>query len=85
MPATSRALPTAEEIGQLVPIGRIAKQTPYSADFLRQLARSGKIRAFKLHRDWLATPAAIRDYLENQATRHEQELLAIRDSERSLQ
>jgi len=88
MSATSRALPTAEEIGELVPIGRIAKQTPYSADFLRQLARTGKIRAFtlnRLNRDWLATPAAIRDYLENQATRHEKELLAIREAERSLQ
>ena len=84
MSAISRALPTAEEIGDLVPIGRIAKQTPYSADFLRQLARTGKIRAFKFHRDWLATPAAIRDYLENQATRHERELLAIREAERSM-
>ncbi len=59
-------LPTAEEIGNLVWIGRIAKETPYTADFLRQLARSGKIRAFKLHRDWMTTPDAIRDYLKSQ-------------------
>ena len=39
-------LPPAEEIGTLVSIGRIAKQTPYSPDFLRQLARSGKLRAY---------------------------------------
>ena len=44
------ALPTAEEIGALVSIGRIAKETPYSADFLRQLARSGKLRAYKWRR-----------------------------------
>jgi hypothetical protein len=77
-------LPTAEEIGTLVPIGLIAKQTPYSADFLRQLARSGKIRAYKLHRDWLTTPAAVRQYLQNQQRRHEHELDLLRASERGL-
>ena len=68
------ALPTAEEIGTLVPIGRVAKNTPYSADFLRQLARSGKIRAYKLHRDWLTTPDAVHDYLKSQTKRHEKAL-----------
>ena len=80
----AKSLPTAEEIGRLVPIGRIAGQTPYSADFLSQLARSGKIRAFKLNRDWLTTPEAIVDYLKAQASRHEQQLVAIKASERSL-
>ena len=78
------ALPTAEEIGALVPIGRIAKETPYSADFLRQLARSGKLRAYKLNRDWMTTPAAILDYLRSQQRRHEQHLTLLRTSERSL-
>jgi hypothetical protein len=82
--APRSALPTAEEIGALVPIGRIAKQTPYSADFLRQLARSGKLRAYKLNRDWLTTPAAVRHYLQNQLRRHKRELDSLRASERSL-
>jgi hypothetical protein len=77
-------LPTAEEIGSLVPIGRIAKETPYSADFLRQLARSGKIRAFKLNRDWLTTPAAIRDYLKSQTKRHEKALSLLQSAERAF-
>lgn len=77
-------LPTAEEIGNLVSIGRIANSTPYSADFLRQLARSGKLRAYKLNRDWLTTPEAIRDYLKTQSARHEQQLKAIKAAERSL-
>jgi hypothetical protein len=78
------ALPTAEENGALVPIGRIAKETPYSADFLRQLARSGKLRAYKLNHDWLTTPAAILDYIRSQQRRHEQQLTLLRTSERSL-
>jgi len=77
-------LPSAEEMGTLVPIGRIAKQTPYSADFLRQLARSGKIRAYKLNRDWLTTPAAVRLYLKNQQRRHQHELDLLCASERRL-
>jgi hypothetical protein len=78
------ALPTAEEIGALVSIGRIAKETPYSADFLRQLSRSGKLRAYKLNRDWMTTPAAMLDYLRSQQRRHEQQLTLLRTSERSL-
>ena len=78
------ALPMAEEIGALVSIGRIAKETPYSADLLRQLARSGKLRAYKLNRDWMTTPAAMLDYLRSQQRRHEQQLTLLRTSERSL-
>jgi hypothetical protein len=78
------ALPTAEEIGNLVPIGRIARDTPYSADFLRQLARSGKIRAYKIHRDWLTTPDAVRDYLKSQTKRHEKALSLMQAAEKAL-
>ena len=77
-------LPTAEEIGKLLPIGRIAKDTPYSADFLRQLARSGKIRAFKLNRDWLTTPEVVLLYLQNQRSRYERKIEALHEAERSL-
>jgi hypothetical protein len=78
------ALPSAEEIGTLLPIGRIAKNTPYSADFLRQLARSGKLRAFKLNRDWLTTPAEVLLYLKNQRSRYERKIAALHAAERSL-
>src|SRR6266851_4116446 len=84
MSPTPRALPSAEEIGKLVPIGRIAKDTPYSADFLRQLARSGKIRAYKLNRDWLTTPDAIRDYLKSQTKRHEKALGLLQAAEKAF-
>lgn len=78
------SLPPAEEIGTLVSIGRIAKQTPYSADFLRQLARSGKIRAYKLNRDWMTTLAAVLSYLKHQELRHEEDLDSLRAAQRRL-
>lgn len=78
------ALPSAEEIGDLVPIGRIAKQTPYSADFLRQLARVGKLRAYKLHRDWLTTPDAVHEYIKSQTKRHERALSALQAAEKAF-
>jgi hypothetical protein len=84
MSATTRALPSAEEIGALLPIGQIAKDTPYSADFLRQLARSGKIRAFKLNRDWLTTPETVLQYLRNQRSRYEGKIAALHKAERSI-
>ena len=84
MSAITRILPPAEEIGTLVPIGRIAKDTPYSANFLRQLARSGKIRAYKLNRDWLSTPEAVLQYLKNQRSRYECKVAALHQAERSL-
>jgi hypothetical protein len=84
MPATGHALPSAEEIGTLLPIGRIAKDTPYSADFLRQLARSGRIRAYKLNRDWLTTPEIVLHYLQSQRSRYERKIAALHEAERSL-
>jgi len=84
MAPKARTLPTAEEIGNLIPIGRIAKDTPYSKGFLRQLARSGKIRAFKLNRDWLTTPDAIRDYFKSQTKRHERALSLLQSAEKAF-
>lgn len=77
--------PTQEEIGQLVPIGRIAKQTPYTARFLRQLAKDGQLKAFRFNRDWLTTPMAIRQYLKIQAGRHQKKAKVLEQAERSLQ
>ncbi len=78
------SLPQAEEIDNLIPIGRIAESTPYTSDFLRQLARSGRIRAFKFNRDWLTTREAVRAYIQEQQVRHEQMLVDLKSAERSL-
>jgi hypothetical protein len=82
--APRRALPSAEEIGALVPIAAIANQTPYSPDFLRQLARAGKLRAYKLHRDWLTTPTAVHEYLKSQTKRHEKALSLLQAAEKAF-
>ena len=82
--STRPTLPQADEIGALVPIGRIAKATPYSADFLRQLARSGKLRAYKLNSDWLTTPAAVSEYLKSQTKRHEKALSLLQTAEKAF-
>ncbi|MGD1061743.1 MAG: tail fiber domain-containing protein [Terracidiphilus sp.] len=68
----------------MVPIGRIAKDTPYSADFLRQLARSGRIRAYKFHRDWLTTPEAVLQYMQDQQERHRKALTILQTAEKAF-
>lgn len=41
-----------------------AKATPYSPEYLGLLARTGKIDAKKIGRDWLTTKEAMDLYLE---------------------
>jgi hypothetical protein len=48
------------------------------------LARSGKIRAFKLNRDWLTTPETVLQYLRNQRSRYEGKIAALHKAERSI-
>jgi hypothetical protein len=68
----------------MVPIGRIAKNTPYSADFLRQLARSGRIRAYKFNRDWLTTSEAVLQYMQDQQKRHRKALTILQTAEKAF-
>jgi hypothetical protein len=48
------------------------------------LARNGKLRAYKLNRDWMTTPAAVIDYLKNQEQRHERDLDSLRAAQKRL-
>ena len=63
---------------RLMPITEAAKLTPYTATFLRQLARQGKIDATKIGRDWLITQEELKRFLKNQAARQKQALLTLR-------
>lgn len=58
--------------GKLVPIVKVAVQTPYSAEYLSLLARRGKIPAIKLSRDWLTTHQAVSLYVKKQTQKHQQ-------------
>jgi excisionase family DNA binding protein len=46
-----------------------AVQSGLSASHLRLLARTGRIQARKLGRDWLTTEAAVRAYLADERLR----------------
>ena len=48
------------------------------------MARSGKLRAYKLNRDWLTTPAAISKYLKSQTKRHEKALSLLQTAEKAF-
>ena len=61
----------------LLPIPEAAARTPYTAAFLRQLIRKGKLHAEKIGRDWLITQAELDRFLEQQAARHEKALLVL--------
>lgn len=58
--------------GKLVSIALVAKQTPYSAEYLSLLARRGRIPAVKLTRDWLTTEQAVSLYVKKQRQKHKQ-------------
>ena len=52
------------ERGELLSLADLAKDAPYSQDYLSLLARQGKLSAIKLGRNWLATKKALEDYME---------------------
>ena len=63
-----------------IPITEAASRTPYTASFLRQLARKGKLHAEKIGRDWLITEADLHHFLKEQSAHHEQALLALHEA-----
>lgn len=48
---------------KLVPLGALASQSNYSADYLRQLAQNGRLRAIREGRLWLSSRAWLNDYI----------------------
>jgi excisionase family DNA binding protein len=49
-------------IGELISITEAAEQLGFTADFLRSIARSGRLRAKKSGNTWLTTIASIELY-----------------------
>ncbi len=52
------------ERGELLSLADLAKDAPYSQDYLSLLARQGNLSAIKLGRNWLSTKKALEDYIE---------------------
>jgi excisionase family DNA binding protein len=70
--------------GSLIPLSEAAKRTPYTVDFIRQLARSRKITAVKIGRDWLTTSESVLHHIHDQQKRHRRALQLLSSAERSL-
>lgn len=70
---------------RLIPLNEAAKHTPYTAAFLRQLARQRKLKATKLGRDWMLTVDDFHAFIREQCGRHEQALLALHKAKGGLQ
>lgn len=52
------------ESGELVPLSALAKESDFSEKYLNLLARSGKLEALKLGRNWLSSKQALERYLK---------------------
>lgn len=50
---------------EYLPLAELAKDTPYSQEYLSFLARQGKIDAYKQSRNWLSTKESIKRYMDN--------------------
>ena len=48
---------------KLVPLAALAASSGYSADYLRQLAQGGKLRALREGRLWLSSKAWLEEYV----------------------
>jgi hypothetical protein len=70
--------------GSLMSISEIAKETPYSAEYLSLLARKGKLKAVKIARDWLTTREAVLSYIREQRSKHMEALEELEMVERRL-
>ena len=68
--------------GNLISIGQAAKLTPYSAEYLSLLARKGRLKAIKVSRDWLTTPAAVLLYVKEQEVKHQKILDDLKKAKR---
>src|ERR1022692_1925818 len=75
-------LPSPEE--HWYPVSQVAKSTPYSATFVRQLARHGKIDAVKIGRDWVTTQQSVLQYIQTQQERHKKALSMLQVAEKAF-
>ncbi|MFN2545132.1 MAG: Fic family protein [Actinomycetota bacterium] len=54
---------------KLVPLSALAEHSPYSADYLRQLALAGRLRAVREGRLYLSSRAWLKEYIETRDPR----------------
>jgi excisionase family DNA binding protein len=49
-------------VGELISLAEAAELSGFSPNYLRDIARNGRLRAKKVGRDWLTTVAAVEEY-----------------------
>ena len=62
-------LPRLAGDARLVPLRALAEGSPYSSDYLRQLALSGRLRAVRHGSLWLSSDAALQEYMASRSPR----------------
>ena len=70
--------------GSWIAIAQASKGTPYSQEYLSLLARTGKLKAIKISRDWLTTRDAVLTYLHTQQRKHKNILASLSRAERRM-
>jgi Fic family protein len=65
----STLAPTKKKDEKYVSLEQLARQSTYSAAYLRKLATQGKLEAFKDGRNWLSSKKALREYMESRKRR----------------
>lgn len=63
--AQPASTPEQAEQGKFIPLSEAARLTPYSPKYLNLLARTGRLDALKLGRNWVTTKKALEDYLSS--------------------
>lgn len=53
------------DYGELISLSELSKKSEFSAKYLNKLARSGKLEALKLGRNWLSSDRALKRYLDS--------------------
>jgi len=54
---------------ELISLAEAARRSGFSDDYLRLLAVKGKLKAFKIGRNWITTPADVEEYIRNRQRR----------------
>lgn len=62
-------LPRLAGDARLVPLRALAENSPYSPDYLRQLAIAGRLRAVRHGALWLSSHAALQEYMDSRSPR----------------
>jgi DNA binding domain, excisionase family len=52
---------------ELITISEAARRFGLSPQYLRDIARSGRLNARKIGRDWLTTPADVETYIQSRS------------------